>query len=199
MSTNNFMQTDGSDIWKDRVNKLVRHGLKTFFHNGAAVEPACETYNTCTTDMKSFRGYLHRWYATTTKIAPFTADQILPVLEKSAQAAVDQCTGGDTGRECGFSWTTRKFDNDVGAGQEMNVLAAVSSLLIDTVGAPVTHESGGTSKGNPNAGAGDAGSADGAGKIWSPVTTGDRAGAGIITFILLGSAIGLFGWMNTGK
>lgn len=179
------------------MGKLVRHGLKTFFFNGAAMEPSCETYDTCTTDMKSFKGYLHRWYATTTKIAPFVADEVLPALEKSARAGLDQCTGGKTGRACGFSWASRKFDGDVGAGQEMNVLAAVSSLLIGEADGPVTQESGGTSKGDPNAGAGGGG-LGGVGKP-RPITAGDKAGAGIITVIILSSTVALLGWMNTGR
>jgi mannan endo-1,6-alpha-mannosidase len=183
-------------VWAGRLNKLVEHGLSTFFYDQVAVEPSCEDHNTCTTDMLSFKGYIHRWYSTVTRLAPFTADTILPVLRNSAQAAVKQCTGGDLGRQCGFKWLSGKFDGNVGAGQEMNVLGAVSSLLIDNVGGPVGTDTGGTRKGDPNAGAG---TQDVNKTPTGPVTGGDRAGAAILTIVMLGSACGLFGWMSFGE
>lgn len=159
-------------------------------------EVSCEDYNTCTTDMKSFKGYVHRWYSTITQIAPKTAPRILPVLKKSTEAAVKQCTGGELGRECGFKWASGKFDNDVGAGQQMNVLGAVSSLLIGESKGPVSAGTGGTSKGDTSAGSD---SKDNFEKHHRPITTGDRAGAGVITFVLLSAACGMFGWMSTGN
>jgi mannan endo-1,6-alpha-mannosidase len=189
-----YNYTDGSDTWKARLEKLVDHGLSHFFPDGIAVEPACETGDTCTTDMQSFKGYIHRWYATTTKVAPFIADTILPVLQTSAQAAIKSCTGGDNGRQCGFVWTTGTFDGKLGVGEQMNVIGATSSLLIDQVRSPVTAKDGGTSKGNNNAGSGS----DDFKQHETPLTTGDRAGAGILTALVLGSACGLFGWMSIG-
>lgn len=183
-------------MWKGRLNKLVQHGLYTFFWDNVAVEPSCEDYDTCTTDMLSFKGYMARWYSTITKLAPFTAELILPVLRGSAQAAINQCTGGSNGRQCGFKWASGQFDNNVGAGQTMNVLAAVSSLLINDVGGPVASDTGGTSKGDPNAGAG---TDDVNSRHMAPITTGDKAGATIITILLLGSVCGMFGWMSAGR
>lgn len=148
----------------------------------------------CTTDMLSFKGYLHRWMATATQIAPFTKDKILPVLKTSTEAAVLTCTGGDTQRACGFKWNTKAFDGSFGAGQQMNVLGAVSSLLIGQAAPPVTNTTGGTSKGDPNAGT----HSDTFDHKEAPPTTGDKAGAGILTFLVLGAAMGTFGWMSTG-
>jgi mannan endo-1,6-alpha-mannosidase len=149
---------------------------------------------TCTTDMLSFKGYLHRWLSTMTQIAPFTASTILPVLQDSAKAAVAQCTGGANGRTCGFKWSSGTYDGTAGAGQEMNVVGAVSSLLIGQTPAPLTNQTGGTSAGNPNAGS----TSDNFEDNFAPVTTGDKAGAGILTFLLLAAASVTFGWMSTG-
>lgn len=187
-------QTDGDSKWEDRLNKLLDHGFKKFFPDDVAYEPQCETSKTCTTDMKSFKGYLHRWYATASKVAPFTAAKIIPVLEKSAQASITVCTGGDSGRQCGYSWAGGKFDDNMGAGQEMNVLAATSSLLIGEAKDTYTSDTGGTSKGDPNAGA----DSDDLTQQFKPLTGGDRAGAGILTAIVLGGAVSMFGWMSTG-
>ena len=161
-----------------------------------AFEIACEksdgtNLHSCTTDMYSFKGYVARWLTQASQLAPFIADKVLPVLRKSAEAAVKQCTGGESGRDCGFSWQSGVYDGKTGAGQQMNVLGAVSALLVGNVGGPVTADSGGTSKGDPNAGQGSIFNRE-----WKPITTADKAGAGILTAMLLGAATGTFGWMS---
>lgn len=145
--------------------------------------------------MLSFKGYIHRWMSTTTRIAPFTSEKILPVLAKSAQAAITQCNGGDNGRTCGFKWQSGTYDGKTGVGQTMNVLAAVSSLLMEKSKPPVTEKTGGTSKGDPNAGVGD----DNFERVFRPITTADRAGAGILTFVVLAAACSIFGWISLGE
>lgn len=174
------------------MEPLVDRTIEVFFRKDkVAYEVSCEPEYTCTTDMYSFKGYLHRWLTQASQLAPFIADKVRPVLRSSTEAAIKQCTGGETGRECGFGWSSGKFDGKVGAGQQMNVLAAVSTLLVDNVDPPVTADSGGTSKGDPNAGSGSVFDRD-----LRPITTGDRAGAGILTALVLGAATGTFGWMS---
>lgn len=168
--------------------------IKVFFPNNIAYEVSCEQHMTCTTDMLSFKGYDHRWMAATTQLAPFLHDQVMTVLQTSAEAAIKQCTGGDSGRACGFQWSSGVYDT-TGAGQEMNVLGAVSSLLVDMgASAPVTNSTGGTSVGNNNAGS----SSDNFLGATTPATPGDKAGASILTILILVSAVGTFGWMSTG-
>lgn len=188
------VQQTGSDTWKNRLEKLVDHGLETFFPDGIAYEPSCEGVGTCTTDMVSFKGYIHRWYSTMTQLAPFMAPKVLPVLKTSTEAAIKQCTGGALGRQCGFKWNTGKYDGRTGAGQEMNVVGAVSSLLIGDAAVPVTGDSGGTSKGNPNAGS----KPNSFQRPETPVTAGDKAGAGIVTIIIIGSLCTALTWMSIG-
>lgn len=130
-----------------------------------------------------------------TQIAPFTAAKVLPILQKSAQAAITQCTGPPDGTTCGFQWSSGTFDDSVGAGQTMNVLGAVSSLLVGKAKPPVTQADGGTSTGDPNAGS----SSDSFKHTAAPITTGDKAGAGILTALVLASALGTFAWMSTGS
>jgi mannan endo-1,6-alpha-mannosidase len=147
--------------------------------------------------MLSFKGYVHRWLSVVTQVAPFTKDIILPVLRQSAQAAVNQCTGGATGRKCGFYWSSGQFvdpavDHTTGAGEQMNVLAAVSSLLIGEAEPPTTNFTGGTSKGDYGAGS----SFTSFTEEVKPITTADQAGAAIVTCLILASALGMFGWMS---
>ncbi|KHN96643.1 Mannan endo-1,6-alpha-mannosidase [Metarhizium album ARSEF 1941] len=184
--------TKGEQRWRDRVDKLIDYGLKTFFPDDVAVEISCEPHDSCKTDMFAYKGFMHRWYASATQIAPFTAGRVLPVLRKSAQAAVAQCTGGADGRQCGLNWADGRYVGETGAGQEMSVLAAVQSLLVGSARPPVTHDSGGTSAGSPNGGKGDESPVPGQ----KAVTAGDRVGASLVTISLLAGACGMFGWMG---
>lgn len=193
-----YNYTEGSDVWRGRIEKLTEAILRDFFPNNIAFEVPCEgRQGGCTADMLSFKGYVARWLSVVTQIAPFTADTILPVLKQSAQAAVKQCTGSATGRRCGFYWGTGAYvdtavDKTSGAGEAMNVLGAVSSLLIGETDPPATNETGGISKGDPNAGNGGGS----LGNELPPITTADKAGAGILTAILLGGLLSATCWMS---
>ena len=74
------------------------------------------------------------------------------------------------------------------------VLGAVLALLVPDSAPQVTENGGGTSKGDPNAGAN---SNDFAGKL-RRITAGDKAGASFLTILVLGAAVGTFGWMSMG-
>lgn len=195
-----YNYTDGAEPWKTRISGLIQGMKRDFFPDGIAYELPCEgRHGACTADMLSFKGYVHRWLSVVTQIAPFTRDEILPMLRTSAEAAVKQCTGGATGRRCGFYWSEGVYvdpavDKTSGAGEQMNVLAAVSSLLIDDAEPPATELTGGTSRGDPNAGSR---SRDGP-EPPAPVTTGDRAGAAILTILMLASSVGAWSWMSLG-
>ena len=118
----------------------------------------------------------------------------MPLLRSSTEAAVKQCTGGDNGRMCGFHWSTGQFDGKTGAGQQMNVLAALSSLLVAQTSGPLTNATGGTSQGNPNAGVETINLLE----RFAPITTGDKAGAAILTMLTIGLGAGMF-WIMLAK
>ncbi|KAI1336506.1 glycoside hydrolase family 76 protein [Xylariaceae sp. FL0016] len=183
-----YNYTNGSQAWEDRVNGLFQGIENVFFPNGTAYEVACEA-GICKTDMLSFKGFTHRWLAISTQLAPFLTERVMNLLQSSTQAAVNQCTGGSNGRQCGFHWTTGVFDGQLGAGQQMNVVGALSSLLIADAAAPLTNETGGTSVGDPDAGT------DSSPSKARPISTGDRAGASILTALFLGSSMAGMAWM----
>lgn len=179
-------------MWKQRINGLLDRTLEVFFSEGPAIEVSCELpdHIQCKTDMLSFKGYLLRWMASTSQVAPFTHDKIMAALKKNAQSAIKSCNGA----VCGFRWTTGNYDQNTGAGQQMNVIAALTTLLVDQVGVklPATAADGGISVGDPNAGG------QGPSRQFAPITTADRAGAGILTFLTLAGGLGVMYWLNTG-
>ncbi|KFZ07968.1 hypothetical protein V502_09633 [Pseudogymnoascus sp. VKM F-4520 (FW-2644)] len=192
----------GSDIWKARVQGLVNQSMSVFSDaaTGIIIERDCELTEpaSCNTDQKSFKAYLTRWMAATAKVAPFTYDTISAFLLKSAKAAAAQCTGGTKARACGLRWVhdgkTGVWDGTTGVGEEMSALEVIQSTLIGQAAAPVTNTTGGTSTGNYDAGST---SKDTAGVMnnWIP-TMGDKAGAGVVTAVILAGVIGGVGWMS---
>lgn len=202
---NDTMSTTEAAFWESEVRALLNGTLRNFFPDSIAKEPACEDVGTCTSDMYSFKGFVARWMAVTAQLAPFTRDTIMNTLQTSAQAAIKTCNGSPTvnsnGRMCGFKWHDSTWDGSTGAGQQMNVLATLVSLLATSNvvsatggdgGTPVTNSTGGTSVGDSASGYG--------GKPWEdylqPITTADKAGAGILTVALLGSFVAGAVWIT---
>ncbi|KAI3340655.1 family 76 glycoside hydrolase [Ustulina deusta] len=187
-----YNQTNNS-TWKDRVDGMTKGIINVFFaQDGIAFEPSCEPPpGSCNSDMESYRGYMLRWMANTIQMAPHLYDTIMPVLKTSAAAGVKQCTGGDNGRMCGFHWTTGKYDGLLSASLQMNVLGALTALLMPEASIPLTNTTGGTSKGDP-----DAGQAKTELPTFAPITTGDKAGASILTILIVTGALSAFAWMS---
>ncbi|EAQ85982.1 hypothetical protein CHGG_07235 [Chaetomium globosum CBS 148.51] len=183
-----YNHTNASSIWQTRVDGLLQSARATFFNDdGVVFEQLCEPSGFCNNDQRSFKGYLTRWLAGTTQMAPYTFDAIHPLLENDARAAAAVCIGdtpapafkGHSGTACGFSWTTPgRFDGSVGVGEQMNALSAVMYTLVGRVAAPVTADTGGTSKGNPNAMEHEEPLG------YKEITLGDRVAAGFVTSAL---------------
>lgn len=181
-----------SKVWKDRLDGLVK-GSQVFFtgdNKDIMTEVACEPVNRCNTDQQSFKAYLSRWLAVATQWAPDTYKTIYPYIQASAAAALKQCTGGSNGRMCGLKWNDNgKYDGSTGVGQQMAALEIVLATTIKSRKSPLTAANGGTSQGNAGAGSSDIGRTDPL-PVLSPINTGDRAGAAILTIAIL---LGIFG------
>jgi mannan endo-1,6-alpha-mannosidase len=157
---------------------------------------ACEPSGKCDVDQRSFKAYLARWMAATTKMAPYTAETIMPLLQASAVAAAKQCTGTAgliNNAACGIQWTTGVWDGSTGVGQQMCALEVFQSLLIPQAPGPVTAKTGGKSKGDPSAGTG--GDVAPTGIQVGTITTGDKVGAGFLTTLVLVGVLGGAWWM----
>lgn len=204
--TNNQKQTDNSELWHERVDGLL-NGTQVFFTSvpqnrpPVMLEVACESVNLCNVDQQSFKAYLSRWMAATTKWAPWTYDYIKPLLQNSAVAAAKQCTGGDNGRMCGIRWVNNSgvWDGTTGVGQQMSAMEVVLANMIEQAQAPVTNSTGGTSEGNAGAGGSDIGRTDphGAAYASAPITTGDRVGAAFCTVAILSALVAACVFMTT--
>ncbi|KAM5367983.1 hypothetical protein ACJA88_011298 [Fusarium oxysporum] len=185
-----------SQVWKDRLDNLLV-GAKVFFsgpEKNIMTEVACEPVKLCNLDQKSFKAYLSRWLAVTTQWAPHTRDTIMPLLRASAVAATDKCTGGDNNRMCSLYWTKDKFEGEVTIGQQMAALEVTLACMIQDRPAPLTKDTGGTSKANPGGGAEDVGRTT-PDLDYKPLPAGDKAGAAIITILILAGLLAGMFWI----
>lgn len=198
----NGLQTNGSQKWRTHTERLLK-GAQIFFPSqfGGNImqEVACESLKTCNNDQPSFKAYLARWMAATTQMAPFTTNTIMPKLRASAQGAAKQCSGAPNGgTTCGRAWYTTTWDGTIGIGEQMSALSVIQSNLISKVAAPVTAKKGGTSEGDPNAGTAPSRTGDTDPALTRKVTMADRAGAGILTALVLGALLGSTWWICFG-
>ncbi|PKY04908.1 endo mannanase, GH76 family [Aspergillus campestris IBT 28561] len=195
--------TNGDEKWLKRVNGLLDYGLKQFYPlkydgfnpNGQTmVEVYCEKVGTCDNNMKTYKSLYTTWLAFVTQIVPSTAERIIPKLESTAQAAARSCTGPNNA--CGQRWYKDKYDGSTGMEQQMSALGAfLSNLIVRSNKPPVSAKTGGDSKSDPNAGSD---SEKGGKRKLAPITTGDKAGAAVLTIIVGGAWIGLVAWLFIG-
>ncbi len=160
-------------------------------------EVACEGHGTCDTDNYSFKAYLARWMVAATKYAPFMHDSVMTKISASAAAAALQCSGGNNKQMCGMKWTNgANWDGTQGMGQQMGALSVIQANLIDQVFVPVTNKTGGTSQGNANAGGGSGkGGSSNPSYLTETIGSKDRAGAGVLTTLVLMTLVGGAWWM----
>ncbi|RJE19238.1 hydrolase family 76 protein [Aspergillus sclerotialis] len=182
-----YNHTDGKEEkWKKRVDGLLHTAFREFFphqYGGNTMsEYNCEVHLICDNNSAFFKGVTLGWLTTMTTLISETAQEMIPKIKATAAAAAQQCSGGSNGRMCGSRWYQKKWDGTQGIGQEASSLTAlISSLVGEKGGAPKSRNTGGISKPNPNAGTANHDDEDPT-KL-KPITTGDKAGAGILTVL----------------
>ncbi|GAB7364033.1 hypothetical protein MBLNU230_g4590t1 [Neophaeotheca triangularis] len=192
-----------NEKWLDPLDGLLNTTFRSFFPESMGdkimVEVACQPIGNCNEDQLSFRSYLARWLAVTTQLVPALADRIWPYLIASAEGAAAQCTGGANNQLCGAEWNSTTWDGTQGMGEAMSALAVVQSMMLRVdkdLKPPYTLDTGGKSESNPDAGT-DHKEDPTRLEIPKEVTTGDKAGAGILTAIVLITILGGSYWIVT--
>ncbi|EGY13916.1 mannan endo-1,6-alpha-mannosidase DCW1 [Verticillium dahliae VdLs.17] len=128
----------GEKQWADRAHKLLE-AAAYFFDNNTLYEPACEPNDSCNNDMKAcfLKGYLARFMWQSTYHLPSLLPQVKNLLEPSALAAAQACSGGENSVTCGQKWNMGGFDGRVGLGQQMCALETIQGLLIGESRSPL--------------------------------------------------------------
>ena len=184
--------TNGAEKWRTTLTKFLNQ-TQQFYPEvlGGVMYEICEDTQKCNADQQSFKAYFSRFLGVTMQLAPWTREQIWPRLSHSAVRAAQSCTGplkyGSDQYGCGMRWYKDGYDGVGGVGQQMTALNTITVLNVDRVKGPYSSTRGGTSKG-------DAGLNSGAEQYKEeklrPITTGDRAGAAILTIIMVACTLG---------
>lgn len=194
--------TNGTESkWKEGVEGLL--GTSEQFYptkgfNGddgsILVEITCEAIEKCDRNQITFKAYFSTWLAWLTLIVPGTHDMIMPKLQTSAVAATKTCV--KDGSLCGIQWYKQASDGTDGLEQQLAVLGVLTANMVPLKNeAPLSLDNGGTSKSNPSAGTNSTNTNT---LITKPITTGDRAGAGILTVIFVTGWVVAITWMIRG-
>jgi hypothetical protein len=195
-----YNYTNGAVKWKTALDKFIKKQADTFYpeEKGSVMVEICEALNVCNADQESFKAYLARWLGVTVQMAPYTRDVIMPLLQHSAVRAAQTCNGPSNHNggsyQCGMTWYHDGYDGKYGVGPQMAALNTISVLNAERVPPPYTSRTGGTSQGNPGLNTGDD-------STRLPIfndhkaTTADKAGAAILTIMVLGGMLGGGYWM----
>lgn len=190
--------TSGDSKWQTALDGLLNRTLDVFFPDGIATEVACEPRQTCTVDMKAFKGLLAHWLVDTIQMAPYTTDIIMPKLTSSAQAAASECNGDI----CPQIWTgTTSTNVTSGVGEELSALSFVQGLLVKDAAVPVTGNETSTdsSNGTPTSTGSSSGTqtatTSGSGKPTSSTNAGSVVSAEMARMVMLAAGLGSMGWL----
>ncbi|ODV62954.1 glycoside hydrolase family 76 protein [Ascoidea rubescens DSM 1968] len=180
--------------WLTHLDGLIESATVNFFSNNIMYEAACQPSGSCNTDQRSFKSVFSRMLSHASILAPTTYDAIRPLIESSAAGAALSCTGGTSGHSCGTNWLIGSNDGNFGLGEQMCALEIIINLLAPSMDQPLTNVTGGTSRGDSSAGLSTISD-----KYFAQndlvITAGDKAGAGVLTAVSLGSLLAIGIWM----
>lgn len=183
----------GKQDWLNRTQHIWNRG-KVFFMSGTNImfEAACQPSLQCNNDQRCFKAIYSRFLGLTSLMVPDLSDEIQSYLESTSAGIFTSCTGGTDGHTCGLNWGNGSWDGYYGLGEQMSALEALQNRLVWTKQGPLTMSTGATSVGNGSAGAK-------AKKVTTKnelkIESKDRAGAGVITAVILAMLIGTGCWM----
>ncbi|KAJ5708467.1 mannan endo-1-6-alpha-mannosidase [Penicillium malachiteum] len=185
--------------WLTALNGLLDKLWSTFFlakYGDAIAEITCEGSDTCDRNGMLFKGLTVMWLSNIALIVPSTYDAILAKIQSSAVGAASTCTGEGNGT-CGVRWWG-SYDGQSGMEPDISATNVFSVAMLPFVNQseakPATQSTGGNSTSDPTAG-----TADDDSKTTTPISSGDRAGAGILTVALVGGVVGMAVFMLMGQ
>lgn len=181
--------TNGSSKWEDIASGIWSHAKNEFFQNQIVYEEACQPSGRCNNDQRAFKAIYIQQLGQTASLVPSLEDEILSYLNSTATAAAESCSGGSDGHTCGLNWLEQKWDGQYGLGEEICGLAALSYSQLASHPKPFTAYHGGSSSGDFSTSTSTLLTDN------TPVTTGDRAGAGVVTAVLMIFIIGAGCWV----
>lgn len=183
--------------WLTRATNIWGRAQVFFLEgpNGARImyEAACQPSGQCNNDQRSFNGIFARFLGLTCLMAPDLNSEIQEFLASTAPFVLSSCSGGSDGHTCGLDWSQGEWDGFYGLGEQMSALETLQNRLVWTRPPPLTRESGATSEGNGSAGSGSIRNDPLHTRL--DIGTRDKAGAGILTVLVIMFMLGTAWWM----
>ncbi|CAH2351661.1 mannan endo-1,6-alpha-mannosidase Dfg5p [[Candida] railenensis] len=183
----------GDSTWETRAQQIWTAGAY-FFNDTIMYETACQTNYKCNTDQRSFRSLFARSLASAALFVPSISSEIETNVKASAAGAAQSCSGGSDGVTCGINWSYNGWDGWYGLGEQMSALEIILALFAfdGEMALPYTATNGGSSTSNTEAGT-DSTTTTNSNLI--TIGTKDKAGAGILTAVVLIAIVGGSIWM----
>lgn len=157
----------------------------------------CEASSRCYVDANGplFKGLTVSWLSDIALIIPELKEKILPKLQVSAKGAANSCTGNNENL-CGNHWyggydEQNSMENAISGSQ---IMSAVMLKFLGDSSKPVSTATGGNGSSDPNSGTRKTSGPE----TLAPITTADKAGAGILTAVFVCLTVGglVFLFMN---
>ncbi|GMM44277.1 putative mannan endo-1,6-alpha-mannosidase [Pichia kluyveri] len=183
----------GNDTWLNRFSDVYT-GIESTFVNsstGIIYEAMCQESGKCNNDQRSFKSIFSRSLGQSAQLISSYTDRIMNLINTSAKGAAESCSGGSDGHTCGINWSYGSWDGWYGLGEQISALEIMQNTLVMQNAPPLTNSTGGTSTGDVNAGLT---SRETSNKNLITVTSKDKAGAGVLTAIVLIIFVGISGW-----
>lgn len=186
----------GDDKWQAGANDIL-DASSYFFndtnHGQIMTETTCADSGNCNNDQRSFRSLFSRCLSLTASLMPDIHDKIYnDWLVPSAKGAAAACSGGTDGITCGQNWAIGSWDGLYGLGEQMSALEVIMGLSASR-NTPLTPHTGGSNVGADISAGNDTTMSVNHNQI--SVSTGDKAGAAVLTAVVLGTILGGAIWM----
>lgn len=207
-------------LWSRVVTPISQYGAVMFGNNAWSIdsvlyEPACMSLGpngrlTCTNDQRCFKAVFLQLVGNTMYMLPQAKNLMWDKLSTTAQAASWSCSGGYDGHTCGLNWTYSGYDGNAGLGEQICALGAFNAILAPekskiyrAADLPELYQASNSSANQTESSQGSVyGYGDAGANSTQNVTahklnldTGDKAGAGVLTAVVLLFLIGSSAWL----
>lgn len=166
--------------------------------NGIISDQVCEASDQCYKDANDplFKGLTISWLMDIALIIPDLKATILPHIQTTALGAAKACSG-ESKNACGGRFYTA-YDNQASMENQISGVEVISAAMLNFLksdAVPVNVKSGGNSSSSAKPGGGDT---DASLPVYKAITTGDKAGAGILTVIFVTGLLGMGAFLLMG-
>lgn len=190
-----YSYTNGSSKWDERAKSLWTYASSKFFQSDIVYEASCQSAGSCNNDQRVFKGIFLQMLGQTASLIPDLQQSIMTNINASASAAAGSCSGGTDGHTCGLDWLNSSYDSKYGLGEQISALSALVNTQMLGHAKPYSADTGGTSNGSVDASGSTGQTNTNPLADTTPITTADRAGAGVVTAVLMIFLISVGVWI----